>query len=289
MKYNPFRVLICLFALGMAVGCGSMGQKGDTEAVQTEPKILKLAGKIDNKYPVHMIIDLDNLTGAYYYEKSGVDHCLSLKIGSYNEASGQLTANEYNDKGQLTGEFSGTVSDKGFVGNATFGSKTMPFDIAVCNDPEALFPKLAATSDGSSQNMAAETKKDESTEDLSSKTIVIKTQYKDSSVTFLFVCDYTIEIKPNGLYNVKTVEKSGFRNTSYEDYEFNNPSKDEYSGSWQIYSAIKVGREYPDFYCLNRSDHSDIWISPDLKYIWWGEDIMTRQHMISKRQRGRRV
>ncbi len=280
IKTEKVALALLLMCSMLFCSCGAKtdkGEGGDAEE-QVQAEVYRLEGKINGKYPVHMILDMGSLAGAYYYDKSGVDNYLTLKIHSYNEASGQMTIDEFNNKGELTGEFSGTLTDEGFSGNAKFGKKTMPFDLAICRDASAQFPQIAASDNASVAIAVAEANtanyNDSETpyDPKWGKTMVITVHMERSSATDLYIDHYVIKVAPNGIYNLKHESKYGTRNTSVEEFDITPAYNDEYSGSWEIYDAIKVGGEYKDFLCMKRSGSSDIWLSPDKTLIWWGED-----------------
>ncbi|WP_300646102.1 hypothetical protein [uncultured Duncaniella sp.] len=277
---KTIQIVSVLLFLGILVGaCGSNTTKvEDTNAEeQLQEEVYRLEGKINAKYGVHMILDLKSLTGGYYYDKSGVDNYLTLKIHSYNPASGQMTVDEFNNKGEMTGEFSGTLTDEGFSGHAKFGEKTMPFNLGICRDASAKFPPIAGVSEtllASTEPSASETvtEKDTPYDQTQGKTMIITVHQEDSTATDLYIRHYTIRVSPNGMYHFNHENTYGWRYTRFEEFEKQKPTNEEYSGSWEIYGAIKVGGEYKDFLCLKRANRSDIWLSPDKTLIWWGED-----------------
>lgn len=263
-----------LLLLGaLLCACGSNVGKEKVAEEQKQEDVYRLEGKINDKYPVHMILDMGSLAGAYYYDKSGVDNYLTLKIHSYNPASGQMTIDEFNNKGELTGEFSGILADDKFSGNAKFGKKTMPFDLVSCHDTNAKFPPIEGVEETSTASATEiESVKDTPYDPSLGKTMVITIHQERSTATDLYIDDYTIKVSPSGMYTLNSEYKYGTRYSSAEEFEMMPSTKSEYSGSWEIYSAIKVGGEYKDFLCMKRGGDSDIWLSPDKSVIWWGED-----------------
>jgi hypothetical protein len=100
----------------------------------------KYTGTINNRYEIVMYLDFrnrPNVTGDYYYTKSGRSNSLHLsgKITSDNV----LTLNEYDSYGNNTGGFSGKWSRDAFYGNFVNSKlSVMPFSL-----------KAAAASSGS--------------------------------------------------------------------------------------------------------------------------------------------
>lgn len=154
MKKIAFMALSAILVGGIAAGCSKKTEKSDSESTVTvvkeeiveeeivAPKTdLKYTGKINNKYPVHVIIGANRSTGAYYYDKSGVDNYLRLRINRFDEETGEFSADEFNEKGERTGSFEGRITPQGIEGEATIliSGKTMPFAFAAYEGEDA-FP-----------------------------------------------------------------------------------------------------------------------------------------------------
>lgn len=91
-----------------------------------------LAGKLGGKYAVHVNLEKGMKKGTYYYDKSGANAKLNLSIKEFNPNTGELTMEETNDKGQVTGTFIGTLTSEAYTGKMTaFSGKTYSFTLAV--------------------------------------------------------------------------------------------------------------------------------------------------------------
>jgi hypothetical protein len=119
--------------------CGSSENKNAEKIEQTtsnnipaiEPDFTKyFEGTIDGKYGIIMTLtkNANNLTGTYTYKSQGTP----IKISGTTDDSGNLTINEFNDKGNMTGIFKGQLTGNNIIGQWTKpdGSKTMPFRIS---------------------------------------------------------------------------------------------------------------------------------------------------------------
>lgn len=92
----------------------------------------KLAGKLGGKYAVHVSLEKGMVKGSYYYDKSGPSATLNLSIKSFNPRTGDLTIEETNDKGEVTGTFTGILTAESYTGKMTaFTGKTYNFTLAV--------------------------------------------------------------------------------------------------------------------------------------------------------------
>lgn len=146
---NMLRKILSSFSIifmGVAVltGCSKKEEKKDTasqvknevaiemEEIEKAPLTeLKYVGKINGKYPIHLIVSADRQTGAYYYDKSGASNYMRIRINKFEE-DGDVEFDEYNADGERTGRFVGKVTPEGIVGEGTFFTgKTMPFELTV--------------------------------------------------------------------------------------------------------------------------------------------------------------
>lgn len=91
-----------------------------------------IQGKLGGKYSVHITLDKGMKQGSYYYDKMGPSARLELKVLDFNPKTGKLILEEHNDKGQVTGTFTGTLSSTGFVGQMTsYQGKIYDFKMTV--------------------------------------------------------------------------------------------------------------------------------------------------------------
>lgn len=96
--------------------------------------IVYLSGKIDGKYPVHLILDLKRSVGVCYYDKYGPSNLMGFYITELNNnGNGQwsiiLTKQKEND--DIDEEWHGTLSSEKFTGVGNFLNKEMPFTLVV--------------------------------------------------------------------------------------------------------------------------------------------------------------
>lgn len=92
------------------------------------------SGTINDKYEIHMYLDLDSRSGKYYYVRSGSSNCMELQIKEIMEFDDQtiITMEEYNPAGDLCGEWRGTITEGTFTGHGEFLGKIMPFELTQC-------------------------------------------------------------------------------------------------------------------------------------------------------------
>lgn len=92
-----------------------------------------IVGKIGGKYGIHMTIDKGMKTGLYYYDKKGPANQLVLTVTDFNKKTGQITLEERDSKGMVTGTFVGVLSTTNFSGvmTVTSNGKTYNFDLKV--------------------------------------------------------------------------------------------------------------------------------------------------------------
>ncbi|MCM1349219.1 MAG: hypothetical protein NC338_07380 [Firmicutes bacterium] len=94
-----------------------------------------IAGKLNGKLPIHINLNKGMRDGSYYYDKYGPSNTLTLTVKSFNKKTGTLVIEERNDKGEVTGTFSGTLTPETFVGEMTaYTGKTLPFNLKVVNE-----------------------------------------------------------------------------------------------------------------------------------------------------------
>lgn len=108
-----------------------------TEEAAPKPEVIDvtMSGAV-GKYPIVMSIHVDedgNLTGAYYYKKSGPGNCLYV-IGK--KKGDHVTINEFDANGNNTGSFDGTYRDGELKG--TMEAKSGHYDFVVNADDTAV-------------------------------------------------------------------------------------------------------------------------------------------------------
>jgi len=135
-KIIPITTLITALVF-LSCGSNTTSAKETTEPELTDnhsngiPDFTKsFKGTVNNKYEITMSLTkkASNLTGTYAYKSQGTP----IKITGTIDEKGNLTINEYNDKGNMTGIFKGQLSGKNINGHwdKPDGSKTMPFSLA---------------------------------------------------------------------------------------------------------------------------------------------------------------
>jgi hypothetical protein len=102
-----------------------------TNSATTIPDFTKsFDGTINGKYGITMSLtkSTKKLNGTYTYKNQGIP----IKISGTIDDNGNLTINEFNDKGIRTGIFKGQLNGNSITGHWTKpdGSKTMPFSIS---------------------------------------------------------------------------------------------------------------------------------------------------------------
>ncbi|MDE6669537.1 MAG: hypothetical protein K2K26_07625 [Muribaculaceae bacterium] len=94
----------------------------------------KLAGKLGGKYAIHLNLDKGMKHGSYYYDRYGTKNTLELSVKAFNDRTGELTLEETNDKGEVTGTFIGTLTKDTYTGKMTsYEGKTYSFTLKVVN------------------------------------------------------------------------------------------------------------------------------------------------------------
>lgn len=91
-----------------------------------------LTGKLGDKLAIHMTIDKGMNTGSYYYDKYGSSNTLPLTVKNFDKNTGKITIEEQNDKGEVTGNFSGVLTPDYFEGEMTaYTGKALSFKLTV--------------------------------------------------------------------------------------------------------------------------------------------------------------
>lgn len=91
-----------------------------------------LAGKLGGKHAIHMTINRGLKDGTYYYDKYGPSNALTLTVKNFDKKTGKITLEEQNNKGQVTGSFTGVLTPTSFNGDMTaYTGKTLPFTLEV--------------------------------------------------------------------------------------------------------------------------------------------------------------
>lgn len=91
-----------------------------------------MAGVIGKNMKIHLHLDKGMKEGSYYYDKNGANATLSLKVKSFNRNTGELTLEEYNNRGDITGNFVGTLTTEGYTGKMTaFSGKSYNFTLKI--------------------------------------------------------------------------------------------------------------------------------------------------------------
>lgn len=92
----------------------------------------QLAGSLGTKLPIHVNLDKGMKHGTYYYDKYGPKNALTLSVKAFNDNTGDLTLEEMNDKGEVTGTFIGKLSADAYIGTMTaYTGKSYPFTLKV--------------------------------------------------------------------------------------------------------------------------------------------------------------
>lgn len=94
-----------------------------------------ITGKIGGKYTIHMTLDKGMKTGSYYYDNKGAANKLTLSIKSFDPNSGRIVIEERTNKGDISGTFTGILTDSNFSGEMTVASngKTYNFDMTAAH------------------------------------------------------------------------------------------------------------------------------------------------------------
>ncbi len=122
-------------------------QTTTTNSTTTIPDFTKsFEGTINDKYGIIMTLtkSTKNLNGTYTYKSQGT----AIKISGTIDDNGNLTLNEFNENGNMTGIFKGQLSSYNIIGQWTKpdGSKTMPFSISESTNSETTIVKTESNS-----------------------------------------------------------------------------------------------------------------------------------------------
>lgn len=92
-----------------------------------------ITGKIGGKYAIHMTLDKGMKYGSYYYNKKGPGAKLNLRVVNFNKATGQISLEETDASGNVTGTFVGVITPSSFKCQMSVPStgKTYDCDLAV--------------------------------------------------------------------------------------------------------------------------------------------------------------
>ena len=147
------KILLIFSILATALiysSCGSSGNKNadtneQTISSNTPTTVLDFTksfeGTINGKYGIIMTLtkSANSLSGTYTYKSQGPP----IKISGTTDANGNLTINEFDDKGNMTGIFKGQLSGNSIVGQWTKpdGSRAMPFSISESKNSETTIAK----------------------------------------------------------------------------------------------------------------------------------------------------
>lgn len=142
---NPILISFLTIALTFS-SCSSNNNKKTETTEQTAsniaPTILpdftkSFEGTINGKYGITMVLtkNANILNGTYNYKGKNTP----LNISGTIDNNGNLTINEFNTKGNMTGVFKGQLSDNNIIGqwSKPDGSKAMPFSISEFTNNEA--------------------------------------------------------------------------------------------------------------------------------------------------------
>lgn len=92
----------------------------------------QLAGNLGAKLAIHINLDKGMKQGTYYYDKYGPKNTLDLSVKAFNDHTGELTLEECNDKGEVTGSFVGKLTADTYTGTMTaYTGKSYPFTLKV--------------------------------------------------------------------------------------------------------------------------------------------------------------
>lgn len=97
------------------------------------------SGEVGNqqKYKVHMKLNLSKGEGIYYYDKHGPTKLLSLSFTPNPHLPDSVEITEYNKKGMVSGVWHGYLDSKGYTGEGVFHDKWLSFTLRNCTKEEA--------------------------------------------------------------------------------------------------------------------------------------------------------
>lgn len=94
-----------------------------------------IAGSLGGRYPVHINLEKGMKKGTYYYDKNGSSNTIALSVKSFNRRTGEIIMEETNEKGEVTGMFTGKLTSTKFEGEMkAFTGKTYKFNLDVTNE-----------------------------------------------------------------------------------------------------------------------------------------------------------
>lgn len=117
------------------------------EVVLEEPSVavpsgtMYFKGKINGKYAIHMLLNIDERDGKYYYDKSGAKNCMTLKIIELERWGDEygVKLEEYNSDNEYCGYWEGSLADGQFKGDGIYLGTQMPFSLTECSYAETDF------------------------------------------------------------------------------------------------------------------------------------------------------
>lgn len=142
-------ILFTLLTTWTFTSCGP-SEQNKTEQQTTQTTVISdftksFEGTINGKFEIIMTLtkNSENLSGTYTYKNKGVP----IKISGTIDGNGNLTINEFNTNGNMTGIFRGQLSNNNIIGNWTKpdGSNTMPFSISESINSETSIVKPEST------------------------------------------------------------------------------------------------------------------------------------------------
>lgn len=96
--------------------------------------LIYLSGKIDEKYAVHMVLDLRQRLGVYYYDKYGPDNVVPIIISQLRKTSeNQWTVGlvKSTDNRDSEEKWAGVLTNTLFTGAGEYLGKDLPFELKV--------------------------------------------------------------------------------------------------------------------------------------------------------------
>lgn len=96
--------------------------------------IVYLSGTIDNKYPIHMILDLNQRDAVYFYDRYGSSNLMGLRITQLRDIGNNLLLvvleKPVHDDTPVEMWY-GNLNNEGFTGSGEFLDKELPFELRV--------------------------------------------------------------------------------------------------------------------------------------------------------------
>lgn len=255
--------------------CGSSENKnvGTTEQTTSNntptivPNFTKsFEGTINGKYGIIMTLtkNAKSLSGTYSYKSKGIPIKVSGKIVD----NGNLTINEFNENGSMTGVFKGQLSGNNIIGQWTKpdGSKTMPFSISESTNIKTTIEKTETSITSNKATCSEKESKNEYGHDpILTKTCLYK-KYKtiskgypdykgrysyEYSVFMKQVNGSNVQIKNATLFNENKNELLSIINSKiekdYKSYSNNPETKDCFEGaSFTPFNFDQLGIYFDD-------------------------------------------